>query len=122
MNWTALLQASLSFFLLVLALAVAFMMLRLGGTFMRLGNFIKSLDEEVIPLLSKLQVTLEEVNSNLEKADEMMGSLVNVTDGVEATTRAVQMAVTTPVKKAAGLSAGISQALNSLLEQHRGRG
>ncbi len=122
MDWTALLEASLSFFLVILALAVAFMLVRMGGTFFRLSEFIKRLDEEVIPLLTRLQVTLEEVNSNLEKADDMMGTLVDATDSVEATTRAVQIAVTTPVKKAVGLSAGVTQAVSSLVDQYRGRG
>ena len=122
MDWTAILEAALSFFLVVTALALAYMLLKVGGTFSRLNVFLKRLDEEVIPLLTKLQVTLDEVNSNLEKADDMMGSLVDVTDSVESTTRAGQMAVTTPVKKVAGFSSGVSQAISTLLTQQRGRG
>jgi uncharacterized protein YoxC len=121
MDWTAILEAAISFFLVVTALALAYMLLKVGGTFSRMNMFLRRLDEEVIPLLTKLQVTLDEVNSNLEKADDMMGSLVDVTDSVESTTRAVQIAVATPVKKAAGLSSGVSQALATLFNQ-RGRG
>lgn len=120
MDWTAILEVALSFFLVVTALALAFMLLKLGGTFGRLNEFLGRLDEEVIPLLTRLQVTLDEVNSNLQKTDEMMGTLVDVTDTVETTTRAVQKAVTTPVKKAAGLSSGVSAAISSLLDKRGG--
>lgn len=120
MDWTAILEAALSFFLVITALALAYMLLKLGGTFGRLNEFLRRLDEEVIPLLTRLQVTLDEVNSNLEKTDEMMGTLVDVTDTVENTTKAVQKAVTSPVKKAAGLSSGVSAAISSLLDRRGG--
>lgn len=121
MDWTALLEAALSFFLVVTALALAYMLMKLGGTFARINIFLKRTDEELIPLLTRLQVTVEEVNSNLEKTDEMLGSLVEVTNSVETTTRAVQMAVTTPVKKAAGFSSGVTRTLSSLFAQQQGR-
>ncbi|MBE0428335.1 MAG: hypothetical protein IBX61_00480 [Thermoleophilia bacterium] len=122
MDWTDVLKASLSFFLVVTALGLAYVLFRMGGTFSRLNIFLKRLDEEVIPLLAKLQVTMEEINSQLGKVDEMMGTLVGVTDRVDATTRALQSAVVSPVKKAAGLSAGVSEAISSLIGQHKGRG
>lgn len=122
MDFTAILEASLSFFLVVTALALAYVLLKMGGTFSRLNIFLRRLDEEVIPLLSKLQITMEEINSQLGKVDEMMGTLVGVTDRVNATTKALQSAVVSPVKKAAGLSAGVSEAISSMIEQHRGRG
>lgn len=121
MDFTAILEASLSFFLVITALALAYVLLKMGGTFSRLNDFLKRLDEEVIPLLSKLQITMEEINSQLGKVDEMMGTLVGVTDRVDATTKALQSAVVAPVKKAAGLSAGVSEAISSLIQQHRGR-
>lgn len=122
MDWTAVLEASLSFFLVATALAIAYLLLKMGGTFSRINDFLKRLDEEVIPLLSKLQVTMDEVNSQLGKTDDMLGTLVDVTDKVESTTRAVQVAVTAPVKKVAGLSAGVSQAISSLLASQKGKG
>lgn len=122
MNFTALLEASLSFFLVVTALALAYVFLKMGGTFSRLNDFLKRLDDEVIPLLSKLQVTMEEINSQLGKVDEMMETMVGVTGRVDATTKALQSAVVTPVKKAAGLSAGVSEAISSLIQQRKERG
>ena len=121
MDFTALLEAALSFFLVVTALALAYVLLKMGGTFSRLNIFLKRLDQEVIPLLSKLQVTMEEVNSELAKVDEMMGTLVGVTDRVDATAKALQSAIVSPVKKAASLSAGVSETVSSLIGQHKRR-
>lgn len=115
MDWTVILKASLSFFLVVTALALAYALLRAGTTFTRLNDFLKRLDEEIIPLLSKMQVTMDEVNTQLGKTDDMLDSIVDVTDKVESTTRALSSAINTPVKKIAGLSAGMSEALSSFL-------
>jgi uncharacterized protein YoxC len=121
MDWTAILQASLSFFLVLIALALAYLLIRMGGTFSRINDFIKRLDNEVIPLLSKSQVTLDEVNSELGKVDEMLGTLVTVTNKVESTANTLQSVVTKPVKKVAGVSAGVSEAVSSLISGQRGR-
>lgn len=121
MDWTAILQASLSFFLVLVALALAYMLIRIGGTFGRINDFLKRLDDEIIPLLSKTQVTLDEVNSQLGKVDEMLGTLVLVTNKIEATSRAMQSVVTKPVKKAAGLSAGVTEAVSHIIHGQRSR-
>lgn len=121
MDWTAILQASLSFFLVLTALALAYLLVRIGGTFSRVNDFLKRLDDEVIPLLSKSQLTLDEVNSQLGKVDDMLGTIVNVTNKVETTSKALQSVVTRPVKKAAGLSAGVSEAVSHLISGQRGR-
>jgi uncharacterized protein YoxC len=121
MDQAAILEASLSFFLVITALALAYVLVKIGGTFSRLNIFLKRLDEEVIPLISKLQVTMDEVNGELKRVDDMMAALVDVTDRVENTTRAMQLAIATPVKKVAGISAGVSEALSSLWSSQRGR-
>lgn len=120
MDWTAILEAALSFFLVVTALALAYVLLRMGGTFTRLNVFLKGLDEEVIPLLTKLQVTLEEVNDQLKTVDGMMDTLSDVTHRVDTTAKTMQSVITNPVKKAAGLSAGVSEAISSLLQNYKG--
>jgi hypothetical protein len=121
MDWTAILQASLSFFLVLTALALAYLLVKMGGTFSRLNEFLKRLDDEVIPLLSKTQVTLDEVNSELSKVDDLLGTLVTVTDKVEATTRTLSSVVSKPVKKAAGLSAGVQEAVSTMISGQKGR-
>lgn len=121
MDWTAILQASASFFLVLTALALAYLLIKMGGTFSRLNDFLKRLDDEIIPLLSKTQVTMEEVNSQLDKVDDMLGTLVAVTNMVESTANTMQSIVTKPVKKAAGISAGVSEAVTHLMGGQRGR-
>ncbi|MHB0915988.1 MAG: hypothetical protein ACYC57_00015 [Thermoleophilia bacterium] len=121
MDWTAILQASLSFFLVLTALALAYLLVRIGGTFSRINDFLKRLDDEVIPLLSKSQLTLDEVNSQLGKVDDMLGTIVNLTNKVETTSRTLQAVVTRPVKKAAGLSSGVTEAVSHLVSSKRGR-
>ena len=121
MDWTAVLEGSLSFFLVVVALGLAYVLLRMGGTFTRLNIFVKRLDEEVIPLLTQLQTTLDEVNDQLKNVDGMVDTLSGVTQRVDRTTKTVSSVITNPVKKAAGLSAGLSEAMSSLVDSYRER-
>lgn len=121
LDWTAILEGSMSFFLVVTALGLAYVLLRMGGTFTRLNIFVKRLDEEVIPLLLQLQTTLDEVNEQLKNVDGMVDTLSGVTQRVDRMTKTVSSVITNPVKKAAGLSAGLSEAVSSMFGSYRGR-
>jgi hypothetical protein len=95
-------------FLLAVGLALAYALLRLGGTFARLSAFIKGAQEEVLPLINKVGGTVDRVNGQLGKVDVMTDSAVDAVDSVDTAIRAVSLAITRPVKKLSGLAAGLS--------------
>lgn len=95
-------------FLLAVGLALAYALLRLGGTFARLSAFIKGAQEEVLPVINKVGVTVDSVNGQLGKVDVITDSAVDAVDSVDTAIRAVSLAITRPVKKLSGLAAGLS--------------
>jgi hypothetical protein len=98
-------------FLLAVGLALAYMLLRLGGTFARLSAFIKGAEEEVLPVINKVGGTVDRVNGQLEKVDLMTDSAVDAVDSVDT---AVSLAITRPVTKVSGLAAGLAHGFADL--------
>ncbi len=116
------LRYAAAFFLVVVAIGLVIALIRLAQTLNRVDKLVEDTDREMVPLLSRAQVTLDQVNSELGKVDEILASAVNVTNKVDATTNVVQTAVTAPAKKAAAFSAGVTQAVSSFFARHNDEG
>jgi uncharacterized protein YoxC len=116
------LRYAAAFFLIVVAVGMVYALIRLARTLRQVDKLVEDTDREMVPLLSRAQVTLDEVNSELAKVDLILGSAVNVTSKVDATTNVVQTAVSAPAKKAAAFSAGVTQAVSSFFSRHSDEG
>ena len=99
---------ALAIFLVLVALGIAWVSLMLGGTLGRLSAFIKGTQDEVLPVISKVGVTVDHVNAQMEKVDRITDSAVDAADAADTAVRAVSMAVTRPVQKVSGFAAGIA--------------
>jgi hypothetical protein len=116
--WSDLAYLALSVFLFAVGLSLAYMLLRLGGTFGRLSAFIKGSQDELLPVIGKVGGTVDRVNAQLDKVDVVTDSAVDAADSVDTAVRAVSFAVTRPVQKLSGLAAGLSFGLSDL-KTHR---
>jgi hypothetical protein len=101
-------------FLLAVGLAMAYMLVRLGGTFGRLSAFISGVQEEVLPVINKAGLTVDQVNAQLEKVDVITDSAVDAANSADTAIRAVSLAITRPVQKVSGFAAGLTYALAHL--------
>ena len=108
------LDYALAVFFIVSGIALAYMLLRLGGTFGRLSSFIKGTERDLLPVIVKSGGTVDRVNDQLDKLDVVTDSAVSMADSADTAVRAVSTAVTTPVKKLTGLAAGISHGFAAL--------
>ena len=113
---------ALSFFLVVVAIGLGYVLLRLGGTVGRLSSFIQGLEKEVLPVINKAGGTVDRVNGQLDKLDRVTDSAVDAADSLDTAVRAVTIAVTRPVEKISGLAAGIAHGFASLRTRHDVRG
>src|ERR671923_619571 len=113
---------ALSFFLVVLALAVAYLVVRLSGTVGRLSSFIQGLEREVLPVINQAGGTIERVNLQLDKVDRVTDSAVDAADSMDTAVRAVTLALTKPVQKISGLVEGIAHGAASLRARRGFRG
>ncbi|HET8607953.1 MAG TPA: DUF948 domain-containing protein [Gaiellaceae bacterium] len=106
-QWSSLGWAALAFFLLVVGLGLAYLFFRLGETLKRLSALIRGTEHELLPVVSKVGGSVDRVNGQLDKLDVVTDSAVDAVGSVDTAVRAVSFAVTTPVKKATGWTAGV---------------
>ncbi len=117
MEWDAqaFMYIAIGVFFLLFGVGLFLALLRLSSTFQRLTGILTDVNTEVIPLLSRVEGTLDGVNSELGKIDEITGSVATIAKHAEDTTTAVRGAVSTPIKKVAGASAAVSEAVGTFL-------
>ena len=99
------------------ALAVAFfvlawMFLRLASIFSTTERTIKDVSDQVVPLLGKTHVTVDNINSQLSQLDSAVGDVADITGELDQTTTVITRGVRGGViglsSATAGLSKGIS--------------
>lgn len=110
-EWADVLRGSLSFFLVSVGIGIAYVCFRLGGVLARMSTSVEQVTNEVVPILSRAQTTVDGINLELQRVDEIMVSAVNATKGAEKTVTSLSHAVTKPVKKASGFSAAVKEAV-----------
>lgn len=110
MDWSEVLKAALSFFLVITGLALAYLFVRMAGVFSRLSITMVRVTDEVVPILNKGQTTMDGVNREMDRVDEIMVSAVHGAKGAEQTMVTLTNAVSAPVRKLSGLAAGLKEA------------
>ena len=108
------LDYALAVFFVAGGLGLAYMLIRLGGTFGRLSSFISGTERDFLPVVVKAGGTVDRINDQLEKLDVVTDSAVSMADSADTAVRAVSTAITTPVKKVSGLAAAISHGAAAL--------
>ncbi len=98
----------LSVFLVFIALGLTWLLVRLGGTVGRLTSLLKGLETEALPVINKVGGTVDRVNQQLDKLDQVTDSAVDAADAVDTAVRAATMAITRPVQKISGFVAGVA--------------
>ncbi len=109
--WADVLRGALSFFLVIAGVGIGYVCLRLGGMFGRLSVSVREVTDEVVPILSSAQTTVDGINLELSRVDEIMVTAVNATKGAEKTVTSISNAVAAPAKKASGFAAAAKEAL-----------
>ena len=117
MDWSDVLKLALSIFLILTGIGLAYLFLRMAGVFGRLGVSVTRITDEVVPILNKAQTTVDGVNLELSRVDEIMQTAVGATKGAEKTVQTVSSAVTAPVRKLTGVAAGAKEAVPTLRAQ-----
>jgi uncharacterized protein YoxC len=113
--------AALAIFLVLVGLGFAWVSVKLGGTLQSLSALIKGTQDEALPVVAKVGVTVDHVNAQMEKVDRITDSAVDAADAADTAVRAVSMAVTRPVTKVAGFGAAVSHGVADLKVHHSWR-
>lgn len=112
-------QIAIGIFFLLFGLALAYMLLRLAGMLGQVTTMVRDVNHETVPILTRVQTTVDEVNANLSNVDDITENVAAMTGTLENTTSAVSGAVTAPVKKVASVSAGLSEGVSTFFKGWR---
>lgn len=100
---------AVSFFVL------AWMFLRLARILSTTERTIKDVSEQVVPLLGKTHVTVDNINSQLSQLDEAVGDVAGMTGELDQTTAVITKGVRGGVIKISSATAGISRGISTFL-------
>jgi hypothetical protein len=117
-TWNDLADLALAVFLFAVGLSLAYAFVRLGGTLGRVSAFIRGTQDVLLPVIDKSGGTVDRVNAQLDKLDEVTDSAVDAAASVDTAVRAVSFAIQRPVQKVAGLAAGISHGAAAFRVEH----
>jgi hypothetical protein len=100
---------AISFFVL------AWVFLRLSRIFSTTERAIKDVSEQVVPLLGKTHVTVDNINSQLSQLDEAVGDVAGMTGELDQTTAVITKGVRGGVIKISSATAGVSRGISTFL-------
>jgi len=100
---------AVSFFVL------AWVFLRLARIFSTTERTIKDVSEQVVPLLGKTHVTLDNINSQLGRLDTAVGDVAGMTGELDQTTTVITRGVRGGVIKISSATAGLSRGISTFI-------
>jgi hypothetical protein len=100
---------AVSFFVL------AWVLLRLARIFSTTERTIKDVSEQVVPLLGKTHVTIDNINSQLGTLDTAVGDVAGMTGELDQTTTVITRGVRGGVIKLSSATAGISRGISTFI-------
>lgn len=100
-------RIALGVFFVLSGAGIAYAFFRLGSALKRVSSILSSVDSEMLPLLTRVETTLDEVNSELDKVDQITGSVAKIVKVAEQVTTAVYNVAATPLRKLADLLGGL---------------
>lgn len=110
--------------LLYAGIAVAFFLLafvffRLARIFTTTEKSIQDVSEQVVPLLGKTHITVDNINSQLSELDQAVGDVAGITDELDQTTTVITRGVRGGVIKASSTTAGLSRGISAFIRGER---
>jgi hypothetical protein len=98
---------------------LAWMFLRLAGMFSTTERAIKDVSEQVVPLLGKTHVTVDNINSQRSQLDEAVGDVAGMTGELDQTTAVITKGVRSGVIRVSSVTAGLSRGISTFLSGER---
>ena len=121
MEWNAgaIMDIAIGVFFVLFGIGLFYMLFRLGGVFTRTTKILTDVNTEIIPMLTRVETTLDRVNGELDQVEQITTSVAPIAKVAETTTTAVHGAVSKPIKKVAGLSSAVTEGIRSFVSGRR---
>lgn len=106
--------------ILFVALSVALLVLawvfwRLASIFSATESSIKEVSDQVVPLLGKTHVTVDNINSQLSQLDTAVGDVADITGELDQTTAVITQGVRGGVIKVSAATAGLARGISTFI-------
>ena len=88
----------------------SWMLFQFVKTISILNQFLDDVRNESVPLVSRLQTTIDHVNTQLDRVDGIMTAAESISNKANNATKVVQEVITSPLVKAMGITAGATKA------------
>jgi hypothetical protein len=98
---------------------LAWLFLRLASVFSTTERAIKGVSEQVVPLLAKTHITVDNINNQLSQLDEAVGDVAGMTDELDQTTTVITRGVRSGVIKVSSATAGLSRGISTFIGGER---
>jgi hypothetical protein len=103
----------LAVFLVLLGIGSLFALVKLGRMFDKVSSLVGGAERDALPVVVKTGGTVDRVNYQLDKLDTVTDSAVSMADSADTAVRAVSTAISKPVEKVSGFTAGIAHGFAS---------
>ncbi|MDO8886738.1 DUF948 domain-containing protein [Candidatus Oleimmundimicrobium sp.] len=117
MNWLNFLYLVLSIAIIGISIGLVILLARFSKTLNNINKLVEDVQREVMPIVSDLQVTVNKVNDGLSRIDEITGSVKDISGRFNLVVKILQEAVSSPLIKLAGVSAGAKKVINTLIKR-----
>ena len=119
MDWSDVLRAAASFFLVVTGISLAYVLFRAAHTLDRTSVAIDRTVDETVPLLGKAGETLDQVSVQLANTERITGTAADAVEAAERSARAVVEGIARPVNAVAGVVAAVESAVRRVVRRDR---
>ncbi len=113
---------ALAVFLVAVGLGLGWAFFRLAATFDRLSSLIRGTEREVLPVINKVGGSVDRVNAQLDKLDQVTDSAAEAVEAVDQAVRTASAVVKKPAQKLAGAAAGVSHGWSAFKTSRNWRG
>jgi methyl-accepting chemotaxis protein len=111
MDWSDVLRAAASFFLVVTGISLSYALIRAAHTLDRTSVAIDRTVDETLPLLGKAGETLDQVSGQLAHTERITGTTADAVEAAERSARAVVEGISRPVNAVVGAVAAVESAV-----------
>jgi len=119
MSWYLAIQTIFVIAVVLLVGFVIIVLIQLKKTLISIDVLVRQVNTELIPILSKAQTTLDEVNSELSRVNGIVNSIQDVSERVQTTTDTAKKLLGSPAVKLSGVATGLRVALAKLIGRRR---
>lgn len=99
---------------IILTIAAIAVAVFLVAVLWQLFGILGRVKQEVTPILRKLEKSIDEINQELARVDDIIKTGESVVDKVNATTKIAQEAISSPLIKVVSMGAGLKKVFDSM--------